>query len=161
MAGSSKEREKEVARAVRLRQKWIGAWRELGDAGAVCRRFGISRPTLRKWVRRHEAAGEAGLREESRPRHSPGAKVGHTEENLILSLRRERRHGRLRCRVEKHLAATRQARNLIAAWRGLSTGGTTISAEHDRLRHDQTRPGSAERWTQAPHILDISAALSY
>ena len=89
-----------MARAVRLRQTWIEAWRELGAAGAVCRRFGISRPKLRKWVRRHEAAGEAGLREESRPRHSPGAKVGHTEENLILSLRRERRLGVKRLRVE-------------------------------------------------------------
>jgi len=101
VAVSSKEKDKPAERAVRLRRKWIEAWRELGDAGAVCRRFDISRQTLRKWLRRYEAVGEAGLREESRrPRRSPGAKVGQTEEDLILGLRRERRLGVKRLRVE-------------------------------------------------------------
>jgi hypothetical protein len=34
-------------RAERQRRDWITAYRALGDAGAVCRRFGVSRPTLR------------------------------------------------------------------------------------------------------------------
>lgn len=101
MTGSSKEREKAAERAVRLRRKWIEAWHELGDAGAVCRRFGISRPTLRKWLGRYEAAGEAGLRDESRrPKRSPGTKVGPRQEEIILGLRRERRLGIKRLRVE-------------------------------------------------------------
>jgi hypothetical protein len=36
-------------REERRRLSWIVAYRERPDAGAVCRRFGISRPTLRKW----------------------------------------------------------------------------------------------------------------
>jgi len=41
-------------RTERQRRGWIMAYRVLGDAGAVCRRFGVSRPTLRKWLRRYE-----------------------------------------------------------------------------------------------------------
>src|SRR4029078_13140291 len=53
-------------RAARQRRSWIEAYRSLGDAGAVCRRFGVSRPTLRKWLRRFEQEGEAGLRARER-----------------------------------------------------------------------------------------------
>ena len=53
-------------REERRRLSWIVAYRERPDAGAVCRRFGISRPTLRKWLRRYEAEGEVGLRALSR-----------------------------------------------------------------------------------------------
>ena len=55
MSTSLSKRERAADRAVRLRQKWIAAYRELADAGAVWRRFGISRPTLRKWLRRFDA----------------------------------------------------------------------------------------------------------
>ena len=83
---SSNERKGAAERAVRLRLKWVAAYREVGDAGAVCRRFGISRPTLRKWLRRFDAQGEAGLEELSRrPRTSPARKVGPVEEERILA----------------------------------------------------------------------------
>ena len=63
-------------REERCRLSWIVAYRERPDAGAVCRRFGISRPTLRKWLRRYEAEGEVGLRALSRrPHHFPARKV--------------------------------------------------------------------------------------
>jgi hypothetical protein len=41
----------------------VGSWRisALGDAGAVRRRCGVSRPTFRKWLRRYEQEGETGL----------------------------------------------------------------------------------------------------
>ena len=77
-------------RAERQRRSWIEAYRSLGDAGAVCRRFGVSRPTLRKWLRRFEQEGEAGLRARSRrPRHSPSLKVDETLEPLVIGIRRE------------------------------------------------------------------------
>lgn len=61
-----------MAREERLRLSWIEAYRELQDAGAVCRRYGISRPTLRKWLRRFEADGAPGLSACSRaPHHWP------------------------------------------------------------------------------------------
>jgi transposase-like protein len=47
-------------REERRRLSWIVAYRERPDAGAVCRRFGISRPTLRKWLRRYEAEVKLG-----------------------------------------------------------------------------------------------------
>ena len=85
----------------RRRLSWVEAYRELQDAGAVCRRFGISRPTLRKWLRCYEAEGEAGLQSQSRrPHHSPSAKVGQAEEEMILGLRQQRRLGVKRLRHE-------------------------------------------------------------
>jgi transposase-like protein len=73
---------------------WVRLYEETGNAGVVCRRCGISRPTLRKWWRRYQAEGVAGLEERSRrPRSSPGRKVLEREERLILQLRRERKLG--------------------------------------------------------------------
>jgi transposase-like protein len=36
---------------------WVQLYEQLGHAGVVCRRCGISRPTLRKWWRRYQAEG--------------------------------------------------------------------------------------------------------
>jgi transposase InsO family protein len=73
---------------------WVRLYEQLGNAGVVCRRCGIARPTLRKWWRRYQAQGEAGLETRShRPRRSPNRKVFADEEALILRLRRERRLG--------------------------------------------------------------------
>ena len=92
-----------MKREERLRLSWIKAYRELQDAGAVCRRFGVSRPTLRKWLRRFEVDGASGLCSQSRaPHRSPSAKVGPAEEALILKLRQTRRLGIKRLRHELH-----------------------------------------------------------
>jgi transposase InsO family protein len=78
----------------RTRLGWVRLYKELGNAGVVCRRCGISRPTLRKWWRRYQAEGEAGLKGHSkRPHRSPQRKVFAREEALILELRRERKLG--------------------------------------------------------------------
>jgi len=78
----------------RTRLGWVRLYEQLGDAGVVCRRCGIARPTLRKWWRRYQAEGEAGLGTRSRrPHRSPGRKVFGEQETLILRLRRERRLG--------------------------------------------------------------------
>src|ERR1700712_3277438 len=98
---ASKGRKEAVERTVRQRRTWIAAYHEIGDAGAVCRRFGISRPTLRKWLRRFDADGEAGLGERRRrPPNSPATQVSTEIEQRILSLRRERRLGVKRIRAE-------------------------------------------------------------
>lgn len=92
-----------MEREERRRLSWIEAYRERPNAGAVCRRFGISRPTLRKWLRRFETEGASGLRARSRrPHRSPRAKVGPEETALILELRRTRRLGVKRLRHELH-----------------------------------------------------------
>ena len=51
----------------RTRLGWVRLYEEVGNAGVVCRRCGISRPTLRKWWRRYQGEGEAGLHDRSRP----------------------------------------------------------------------------------------------
>lgn len=71
------------------RLEWVEMFERTGHAGLVCDRFGISRPTLRKWVRRYQERGAIGLEETSRrPTSSPNRKVFEREEQLILELRR-------------------------------------------------------------------------
>jgi transposase InsO family protein len=143
---SSIGRGKEAERNVRRRRNWIIAYRELGDAGAVCRRFGISRPTLRKWLRRYEAGGEAGLTEQSRqPRSSPARKVTAAEEELILGLRRERRLGIKRLRIElDRLHGLRLAASTIhkvLARHGLGALPRKRRTRHEPKRYSRPVPG--------------------
>lgn len=78
----------------KARLGWVGLYAQTGDAGLVCRRCGISRPTLRKWWRRYQAAGPAGLVEQSRrPRRLTAQKVFAEHETLILSLQRDGKLG--------------------------------------------------------------------
>ncbi len=71
------------------RLRWIEAYEASGSAGRVCQRFGISRPTLRKWWRRYQEAGPEGLVDTSRrPASSPNRKVFAPQEALILDLRK-------------------------------------------------------------------------
>lgn len=86
---------------IKRRLTWIKLYEDTGDAGLVCRRCGISRPTLRKWLRRYTEDGQEGLASRSRrPRHSPNQKVFEQEEAWILALRRERKLGARRIQHE-------------------------------------------------------------
>jgi len=56
------------------------ASQEEANVGALCRRFGISRKTGYKWLRRYREAGPAGLADSSRrPRTSPGRTASELE----------------------------------------------------------------------------------
>ena len=77
---------------IKKRLGWIKLYQETGDAGLTCRKCGISRPTLRKGVKRYEEQGEVGLAGLSRkPKRSPSQKVQMEQEQWILTLRCERR----------------------------------------------------------------------
>ena len=53
----------------------------------LCRRFGIAPATAYKWLRRHAAAGPAGLQDRSRrPHRSPG-RTAPAVEQAVLALR--------------------------------------------------------------------------
>lgn len=85
----------------RTRLGWVRLYEQLGDAGRVCRRCGISRPTLRKWWRRYQTDGVAGLEDESRrPRHLAKQKVFADQEALVLDLGRSRHLGIKQLRSE-------------------------------------------------------------
>ncbi len=75
---------------IRRRLKWVQMYAECHNAGLVCRRCGVSRPTLRKWVKRYEQQGIEGLRSLSRkPKTSPNTKLSDRDKATILSLRSE------------------------------------------------------------------------
>ncbi len=90
-----------MEKEVRQRLQWVKLCEESGDAGFVCRRCGISRPTLRKWWKRYQAQGIDGLEGLSRrPHSSPSAKIGPDYEKLILEIRGERNLGARRIQSE-------------------------------------------------------------
>jgi transposase len=133
-------------REERLRLTWIIAYREFGDAGAVCRRFGVSRPTLRKWLRRYEAEGEAGLRARSRrPHRSPALKTDEALQAVILDLRRDRRLGLKRLRNELHrlhdVRLSAATIHKVLARHGLSVLPTRKRGRHKPKRYSRPVPG--------------------
>lgn len=76
---------------IRKRLRWVQLYEELGNAGVVCLRCGISRPSLRKWWQRYRELGIDGLKEESRrPKTSPARKVEPMHEQLIAALRKRK-----------------------------------------------------------------------
>jgi transposase InsO family protein len=90
-------------RETKQRLTWVKMYEATSNAGLVCRRCGISRPTLRKWWRRYQAEGIEGLQSRSRrPHHSPGQKVFVEQEQWIQELRTERRLGARRIQTELH-----------------------------------------------------------
>lgn len=88
-------------REIQQRLQWVRLYEGNRDAGFVCRRCGISRPTLRKWWNRYQEHGIDGLVSRSRrPHSSPAKKVGLKEESLILDLRKSRNLGARRIQNE-------------------------------------------------------------
>ena len=88
-------------RVIRMRLQWIMLYEDIKDAGFVCRRCGISRPTLRKWYRRYQERGIEGLSDQSKkPHHSPSLKLTESIEKLILQLRKKRKLGARRIQNE-------------------------------------------------------------
>jgi transposase-like protein len=45
---------------VRKRIRWVRLYEELGNAGVVCLKCGISRPRLRKWWKRYQESASTG-----------------------------------------------------------------------------------------------------
>jgi transposase-like protein len=81
-------------RRIRMRLEWVKLYEKTKDAGFVCRRCGISRPTLRKWYRRYRELGIDGLEDQSkRPKNSPNLKITAELEALILNFRKTRKLG--------------------------------------------------------------------
>lgn len=88
-------------REIQQRLVWIKMYEQTKDFGLVCRRCGISRPTLRKWWRRYLEVGIEGLLTQSkRPHTSPNSKVTKNIEELILELRHTRNLGARRLQSE-------------------------------------------------------------
>jgi transposase-like protein len=78
---------------VKKRLEWIKLYESTVDAGIVCRKCGISRPTLRKWLKRYRQFGLNGLNEQSRRPHTIHTKVTDSDEQRIIDLRDHRKLG--------------------------------------------------------------------
>lgn len=86
---------------IKVRTTWVNLYLETKDAGYVCRKCGISRPTLRKWYRRYLKEGVKGLVDESKkPHSSPNQKINNQSTKLILDLRDQRNLGARRIQTE-------------------------------------------------------------
>lgn len=86
---------------IRARRKWVELYAQTKNATLVCHRCGISTTTIRKWRRRFEAEGEAGLSSRSRrPHHSPKAKLNTENIGWILEMRSKRNLGARRIQAE-------------------------------------------------------------
>ena len=83
------------------RLAWMMAYRETGNAQAVCNRFGISRKTFYKWLKRYqESNGDStSLCDRSRrPHHFPRATLPEHVE-LLKRVREETGFGQRRLRA--------------------------------------------------------------
>lgn len=78
---------------VKKRLEWVKLYESTFDARLVCKRCGISRPTLRKWIKRYKQSGIDGLNEQSRRPHTIMVKVTAEDEQRILDLRDKRKLG--------------------------------------------------------------------
>lgn len=88
-------------RDVKKRLQWIELYEERQDAGLVCRRVGISRPTLRKWYKRYQENGLEGLKSQSKkPHNSPTTKLNDELLSIIEKYRKKRKLGARRIQLE-------------------------------------------------------------
>ncbi len=95
--------------AVEQRRAFVEEWQLGGDDFAeLCRKYGVSRPTGYKWVRRFEAEGGGGLEDLSRaPHNSPQAMRAEVRERVIELREQHPRWGprKLRVYLEKRQPA--------------------------------------------------------
>lgn len=117
---------------IRARRKWVDLYATTKNAALVCRRCGISAPTLRQWWRRYQSEGEAGLCSHSRrPLHSPGRKLTDEHIDWILEMRSKRNLVPRRIQAELiHLHALKLSTATI--WKILNRHGV------NRLRSGRT-----------------------
>jgi len=73
--------------------EWVKLYESIGVAGVVCMRCGISRPTLRKWIKRYKEFGIDGLNEHSRRSHKIYTQITLEDEHRVLDLRDNRKLG--------------------------------------------------------------------
>ena len=86
---------------MKARLGWIKLCQEKQEFGYVCRHCGISRTTLRKWYKRYEEKGLAGLADMSRkPHNSPNKKLNDNLVTRILELRAKHNIGVRRIQLE-------------------------------------------------------------
>ena len=132
--------------AMEERMKFIiDCQKQESSKAALCRIFGISRPTGDKWLARYAAAGIAGLPDQSRaPKHHPN-QVSLEIEEAILAARRAYPHWgpkKLRTLLEREMP--RQSWPAISTIGAiLSNHGLTVPRKRRRRTPPYTQPFAA------------------
>jgi transposase len=86
------------------RLKWVELCRQIGNCSVAALECGVSRPTLRKWLLRHQQDGPEALASSSRrPNTSPVKKIGERESAWIAELCTRRLASR---RIQSELTRT-------------------------------------------------------
>jgi transposase InsO family protein len=108
------------------------AQREGANLSALCRQFGISRPTGYKWLARAQASGPAGLVDQTRRPHTSPRQTPPAHEALVLDLR-----------AEYPVWGGRKLARVLARDHGISLSPSTITSilhRHGLLAPDPERP---------------------
>jgi transposase InsO family protein len=80
----------DLSRGAKVRLTWLTHYKKHGNATVTSRRFGISRSTLHKWVKRYAERGPRGLEDLSRAPHNRRTPtVAWQTVELICSIRAE------------------------------------------------------------------------
>jgi transposase InsO family protein len=132
---------------IKARLEWVKLYETTKNAGFVCRRCGISRPTLRKWWRRFQKTGETGLNELSRrPHHSPNRKVLDKEIGWISELRKRRLGSRrIQSELLRNYAFSVSRATLCKVLQQLNVAPLKKSRILRKHRHRYERPIPGER----------------
>lgn len=112
---------------------------------SVCEEFGISRPTLDKWLKRYDAEGVEGLRDRSRaPRSHPNS-IDEDMEAIIVGFRRA--HS---CRGPRKIKVELERAHPHRRWPASSTiaemldrHGLTVRRKRNRKAEPYTEPFAA------------------
>jgi len=78
-----------LSKEASLRLAWLGHYKKYKNAKVTCRRFGISRSTLYKWLKRYIKRGPLGLEDLSRaPKRRRASTVRWQTVDLIVAIRK-------------------------------------------------------------------------
>jgi transposase len=85
-----------VMNRVEARKRLVGTYLAMGSLSATARLWGTSRHLVRKWLRRYQEAGLAGLEDRSRRPKFSSQKTAQGVEEKVVAARRKTGYGRKR-----------------------------------------------------------------
>lgn len=112
----------------------------------IAEQLGVSRPTVSKWIARHDAEGEDGLQDRSSRPHTSSTRTDPDTEARILALREQERRGAVYLAGELGLVASTVGRVLarhqiphLAAIDPIT--GAPVRRRHSGIRYERPHPG--------------------
>nr|WP_272505280.1 leucine zipper domain-containing protein [Salinibacter ruber] len=136
-----------------LRLEWAALdMRESANISALCRRFGISRTTGYKWIRRYKAEGKEGLSDRSRrPRSSPNKTSDRVEEAVCVAGRQHPGWGGRK--IRKVLRSKANAGQFSFGEKKVPAASTCtcILHRHDLIREEDTEKSASYQRFEKEH----------